>query len=305
MTLRVHPEVAAALAAGHPVVALETTLICHGIPRPRNRALACALEAEVRAGGAVPATIAVLDGELRVGLENGELLRLADRMDVMKASTADLALALATGRCAATTVASTIFAASMAGITVMATGGLGGVHRGAETTMDISADLHELTRSPVAVVCSGAKSILDLPRTVEALETRGVTLVGLDTDELPAFYSRRSGLRVARIAGIDGAAAVVRQQAELGWPSAVVVAVPPPDDLALAPDAMERLVAAALADARAAGISGKDETPFVLAHMARATQGRTTDLNAALVLRNAAVAAALAGLLATAPHSRR
>jgi pseudouridine-5'-phosphate glycosidase len=303
MSLLVLPEVAAALAAGRPVVALETTLICHGIPRPRNRALAIAIEAAVRAGGAVPATVAVLDGRLRAGLTRDELVALADRTDVMKASTADLALALATRRCAATTVASTIFTASLAGIAVMATGGLGGVHRGAETTMDVSADLRELARSRVAIVCSGAKSILDLPRTMEALETHGVTIVGLDTDELPAFYSRSSGLRIQPVQGIAGVAAVVGRQIELGWPSAVVVAVPPPEDLALAPDEADRLVAAALAAARAAGIRGKDETPFLLAHMAKATDGRTTELNEALVLRNAAVAAALAVELATRPNS--
>ncbi len=304
MSLHVLPEVAAALAAGRPVVALETTLICHGIPRPRNRVLATAIEAAVRTGGAVPATIAVVDGKLRVGLSPEELVALADRSDVRKASTADLALALATGRCAATTVASTIFTASMAGIPVMATGGLGGVHRGAETTMDVSADLRELARSRLAVVCSGAKSILDLPRTVEALETHGVTLLGLDTDELPAFYSRSSGLRIPSVDGVAGAAAVVRRQIELGWPSAVILAVPPPDDLALAPDEVDDLVAAALAAARAAGIGGKDTTPFMLAHMARASSGRTTDLNEALVLRNAAVAAALAVELARPPDSR-
>lgn len=304
MSLLVLPEIAAALAAGRPIVALETTLICHGIPRPRNRALAIAIEAAVRAGGAVPATVAVVDGRLRVGLTRDELMALADRTDVMKASTAELALALATGRSAATTVASTIFSASLAGIPVMATGGLGGVHRGWETTMDVSADLRELARSRVAVVCSGAKSILDLPRTMEAMETHGVTIVGLDTDELPAFYSRSSGLRIQPVQGIVGVAAVVRRQIELGWPSAVVVAVPPPEDLALSPDEVDRLVAAALAEARAAGIRGKDETPFLLAHMAKATNGRTIELNEALVLRNAAVAAALAIELATLPGSR-
>jgi pseudouridine-5'-phosphate glycosidase len=294
MALSVLPEVASALAGGRPVVALESTLICHGIPRPRNLALARALAERVRAGGAVPATVAVIDGRLRVGLSDAELEWLAKCDDVSKASTADLALTLASGKPAATTVASTVFAAARAGIRVMATGGLGGVHRGGETSMDVSADLHELSRTPIAVVCSGAKSILDLPRTLEVLETRGITVVGLDTDELPAFYSRSSGLRIGRVAGTAGAAEVLRRQAELGWPSSVVIANPPPADLALSSEAVEALVMAALSVAREAGVSGKAETPFVLAHMARASGGRTVELNEALVLANAAAAAAIA-----------
>jgi pseudouridine-5'-phosphate glycosidase len=250
MALSVLPEVASALAAGRPVVALESTLICHGIPRPRNLALARALEERVRADGAVPATVAVIDGRLRVGLSDAELEWLAGCDNVAKASTADLALALASGGPAATTVASTVFAA--------------------------------------------AKSILDLPRTLEVLETRGITVVGLDTDELPAFYGRSSGLRIGRVAGVAGAAQVIRRQADLGWPSSVVIANPPPADLALSAEAVESLVTAALSAARAAGASGKAETPFVLAHMARASRGRTVELNEALVLANASAAAAIA-----------
>lgn len=298
--LSVLPEVAAATAAGRPVVALETTLICHGIPRPRNLALASALEQRVRNAGAVPATIAVIGGRLRIGLEPGELEWLAVQDGVIKASTNALAVVVASGRPAATTVASTIFAAAKAGIRFMATGGLGGVHRGGETSMDVSADLLELARTPIAVVCSGAKSILDLPRTMEVIETQGIALVGLDTDELPAFYSRVSGIRIERVSGAAGAADVVRCQAGLGWPSAVVIANPPPAGLAMSPATVERLVASALAASRAEGISGKDETPFVLAHMARASAGRTVELNEALVLENAAVAAAIACEVAAA-----
>jgi pseudouridine-5'-phosphate glycosidase len=198
----------------------------------------------------------------------------------------------------ATTVAATIFAAAKAGIRVMATGGLGGVHRGGERTLDVSADLFELARAPLAVVCSGMKAILDLPRTLEMLESLGVAVVGLGTDELPAFYSRRSGLQVPAVADARAAAAVLRRQLELGFPGALVVANPPPASLALEPGELEALVQAAVAAARAAGVRGPEETPFLLAHMAEASRGRTVALNEALVLDNAAVAARLATALA-------
>jgi pseudouridine-5'-phosphate glycosidase len=294
MTIDLAPDVALALAEGRPVVALETTLICHGIPRPRNLELAFDLERAVMDEAAVPATIAVIDGRIKVGLTALELTRLATADSVSKCSTRDLALALAGGGLGATTVASTIFIAARAGIRIMATGGLGGVHRGGEASLDISADLHELARAPVAVVCSGAKSILDLPRTLEVLETMGVTVAGFGTDRLPAFYAADSGLAIPALADIPAAARLVRGQAALGWPSGVVIANPPPATLALTSDAVEALAGAAVAAARREGIHGAAETPFVLAHMAQASAGATVTLNEALVIANARLAARIA-----------
>ena len=297
----ISPEVADALSRGEAVVALESTLICHGIPRPRNLELALAVESAVRGSGAVPATVAVLDGRLRIGLEADELERLATADGVVKCSTRDLAWVMAAGLPGATTVAATIYAAARAGIRVMATGGLGGVHRGGQSSLDISADLGELARSAVAVVCSGAKSILDLPRTLEVLETMGVTVLGLGTAELPAFYARESGLAIPAVADASAAAAVLSRQAALGWPSGIVFANPPPPELAMPAAAVERLVEDALAACRAAGVSGKDETPFLLAHMVRASEGRTVAVNEALVLSNATLAGRIA---ATAARTR-
>lgn len=288
------PEVANALSRGEAVVALESTLICHGIPRPRNLELALAVESAVRAEGAVPATVALLDGRLRIGLDEAELRRLATTDDVVKCSTRDLAWVMAAGLAGATTVAGTIYAAARAGIRVMATGGLGGVHRGGESSLDVSADLHELARSSTAVVCSGAKSILDLPRTLEVLESLGVPVLGLGTAELPAFYSRESGLSIPALAGVEAAALVLRRQETLGWPSGILLANPPPTDLALPASEVECLVTDALEASRAAGIAGKGETPFALAHMARASGARTVTLNEALVLSNAVMAARIA-----------
>ncbi|HET6518911.1 MAG TPA: pseudouridine-5'-phosphate glycosidase, partial [Geminicoccaceae bacterium] len=206
MPFEILPEVARALAAGRPVVALESTLICHGMPKPGNLELACAIEDRVRAAGAAPATIAVMGGRVRVGLEPADLRRLAEAGDVAKCSTRDLPLALAGGGLGATTVAATAFVAARVGIRVMATGGLGGVHRGGESSLDVSADLDQLARSPVAVVCSGAKAILDLPRTLERLETLGVAVVGYGCDQFPAFFTGESGLPVPRIDGVDALA---------------------------------------------------------------------------------------------------
>jgi pseudouridine-5'-phosphate glycosidase len=294
MTIDLAPDVALALAEGRPVVALESTLICHGIPRPRNLELAFDLERAVMDEAAVPATIAVIDGRIKVGLTAEELVRLATADSVSKCSTRDLAFALAGGGLGATTVASTIFIAARAGIRIMATGGLGGVHRGGEASLDISADLHELARAPVAVVCSGAKSILDLPRTLEVLETMGVTVAGFGTDRLPAFYAADSGLAIPALADIAAAARLVREQAALGWPSGIVIANPPPAKLALTSDAVEALASAAIAAARREGVHGAAETPFVLAHMARASAGATVTLNEALVIANARLAARIA-----------
>lgn len=302
MPIEPSPEVAEALRSGRPIVALESTLICHGIPRPRNMALAKAVEAAVREAGAVPATVALIRGRIRAGLETAELEELASAEGVAKCSPRDFAAVLAGGGPGATTVAGTIHVAARLGIRVMATGGIGGVHRGGETSLDVSADLAELARSGVAVVCSGAKIILDLPRTAEVLESLGVPLLGFGTDDLPAFYVRASGVKVPEVADLAALARVVALQAALGWPTGVVIGNPPPPELALDRVEMEGLVTAALAAARASGIAGKQETPFLLSHLARATAGRTVTLNEALVLANARLAGALAVQLRTGFH---
>ena len=302
MPIQPSAEVTEALRSGRPLVALESTLICHGIPRPRNLALARAVEAAVREAGAVPATVALIGGKIRVGLEPAELEALARADGVAKCSPRDLAPVLAGGGLGATTVAGTIHVAARLGIRVMATGGIGGVHRGGETSLDVSADLFELRRSGVAVVCSGAKVILDLPRTLEVLETLGVPVVGYGTDDFPAFYVRGSGLKVPCLPDLEALARTVarpgcprlarrhgdRQSAARG--------------LALGTAEIEQLLAQALAAAREAGIRGKDETPFLLAQLARATDGRAVALNEALVLENARLAGALAARLSADFH---
>lgn len=290
------PEIAAALADGRPVVALESTVISHGMPYPRNLDTARALEAEVRAAGAVPATIAVMDGRIRIGLDDSALERLASGgKAVWKLSRRDLPVALAVGAVGATTVAATMIAAQLAGIAVFATGGIGGVHRGAESSFDVSADLDELARTSVCVVCAGAKSILDLPKTLEVLETRGVPVLGFGTDEFPAFYSRRSGLSVAhRCDKVAEVAKILRTKWQLGLEGGVLLAnpIPPADELDA--DAMEDAIARALADADAKGIKGKDVTPHLLAALERITGGRSLTANMALIRDNARVAAGVA-----------
>ncbi|MCP5373393.1 MAG: pseudouridine-5'-phosphate glycosidase [Hyphomicrobiales bacterium] len=295
--LDVVPEVADTLAAGGAVVALESTVIAQGLPRPHNREAAAEMEAAVRAGGAVPATIAILDGRIRVGLTAAQLDRLADS-PVPKASRRDLAPLLAAGGDGATTVSATMACAHLAGIRVFATGGIGGVHRGAGRTFDISADLSELARTPVAVVSAGAKSILDLPRTREVLETLGVPVVGYGTDTLPAFYLRDSGLAVdARADSPVAAAAILRAQWDLGL-GGVLVANPIPAADALDPGPVEAAIDGAVAAAASAGVDGKALTPFLLARLAAATGGATLAANRALLRHNAAVAAAIAAALA-------
>lgn len=291
MQLEIHAAVADALAEGRPVVALESTLICHGLPRPRNLELALAVEEAVRAEGAVPATIALMDGAIRVGLDHASLVRLAHADGVVKCSPRDLALVLAQGTLGATTVAGTIRIAAQAGIRIMATGGIGGVHRGGERSLDVSADLYELARSGVAVFCSGAKIILDLPRTLEVLETLAVPVVSFRTDSFPAFYARESGLAVPRLDTTQAIVGLLRAQAGLGWPGGIVVANPPPAEHALTVAELEAWIAASLQAARAQGIAGKAETPFLLAELARRSDGRTVTLNEALVLDNARLAA--------------
>jgi pseudouridine-5'-phosphate glycosidase len=298
MDAEIRPEVAHALAEGRAVVALESTLICHGLPRPRNLHLALAVEAAVRDAGAIPATIAILEGRIRIGLEEAAIERLARADGVVKCSPRDLPLVIAQGGLGATTVAGTIRIAAAAGVRVMATGGIGGVHRGGETSLDVSADLHELARSGVAVVCSGAKIILDLPRTLEVLETLGVPVACFRTDSFPAFYARESGLRLPRLDALEDLVALVEAQASLGWPGGLVIANPPPEALALPRPEVEAWLAEALAEARARGVAGRDETPFLLAELARRSGGRTVALNEALVLDNARLAARLAVTLA-------
>jgi pseudouridine-5'-phosphate glycosidase len=296
--LDLRSEVADALADNRPVVALESTLIAHGLPWPLNLETAQAAEAAVRDEGGVPATIAVWRGRPTIGLGAAELAELANSRGVHKASRRDLALALARGHTAATTVAATMFLAHQAGIRLFATGGIGGAHRGDAYAWDISADLIELARTPVAVVCAGAKSILDLPRTLEILETHGVPVAGYGTDEFPAFYLRTSGERVpARVDTPEQAATLLRAHWDLAG-AGVVVAQPVPAEVALAPAELEDALSQAERQAVAAGVHGAELTPFLLARLAEATQGKTLRANKALVIANARLAARIAGALA-------
>jgi pseudouridine-5'-phosphate glycosidase len=290
------PEPAAALSGSKPVVALESTLIAHGLPWPLNLETARAAEAAVRAEGAVPATIAVLHGRPTVGLHDAELQELAQSGGVLKASRRDLAMAVAQKRTAATTVAGTLFLAHQVGIRVFATGGIGGAHRGAHT-WDISADLMELARTPVAVICAGAKSILDLPRTLEILETYGVPVVGYRTDEFPAFYLRSSGNPVgARVDAPGEAAALLRAHWALQG-AGVVLAQPAQTDVLLESTELEDALDQAENEAVSAGIRGKELTPFLLSRLHQVTEGKTLLINKALVAANARLAAQVASKL--------
>jgi pseudouridylate synthase len=298
--VRVAPEVAEALAAGAPVVALESTLVSHGLPRPRNLQVAREAEAAVRDGGAVPATIAVVAGDVRVGLDDDALRKIAERDDVVKCGVRDLGPAVARGAYGGTTVAATSHVAARVGIGVFATGGLGGVHRDARETWDESADLETLARTGIVVVCAGVKSILDVAATLERLETLNVTVLGYRTDTFPGFYLTDSGQPVPwRVEGVDEAAAVVRAREELGTDDrAVVVANPLPSEEQLDPTLHDRVLAEGLIAAEAAGVRGKDVTPFLLDYLAEETQGSSLDANVRLVLRNAHLAAELAVALA-------
>lgn len=293
------PEVAAARAARAPIVALESTIITHGMPWPQNVETARAVEAAVRAGGAVPATIAVMGGQIHIGLSEAGLDRLGRAQDAMKLSRADLAVCLATGRTGATTVAATMICAHLAGIEVFATGGIGGVHRGAESSFDISADLLELAQTPVTVVAAGAKAILDLPKTLEVLETHGVPVIAYGQDEFPAFWSRASGLSAPlRLDTAAGIAASHRMRAALGLAGGQLVANPIPSHAEIPQAEITPFIEAALADAAAQGITAKAVTPFLLQRLFEATAGRSLSANIALVLNNAALAAAIAVELA-------
>lgn len=289
------PDVRAALDSGQPVVALESTIITHGMPWPGNLEMALAVEGIIRDGGAVPATIAVLEGTLHIGLDEDRLTRLAKTEDAMKVSRADLPFAMATGRTGATTVAATMIAAERAGIRVFATGGIGGVHRGAEESFDISADLDELARTPVIVVCAGAKAILDIPKTLEVLESKGVPVVTFGSASLPAFWSRDSG--IATPLRLDDPAQIVRfQQARdsLSIDGGMLVTNPVPHDSEIPRDEMEEHIAEALRLAEAQNITGKVVTPFLLARIFEITGGKSLDTNIALVRNNAALAARIA-----------
>jgi len=294
--LDIHPEVATALAAGAPVVALESTIISHGMPWPQNLETALAVEAEVRAHGAVPATIAIVEGRLKAGLNRAQIERLGrGGTAVAKASRRDIPFLLARGADGATTVASTMVVAALAGIRVFATGGIGGVHRGAAASFDVSADLQELARTPVAVVCAGAKSILDLGLTLEYLETQGVPVVGYRCDELPAFFTRESGFRLAhRLDEAGDIARVMKAKWDLGLDGGLVVANPIPAEYALPRAAADSATEQALSEAAAQGVAGKDVTPFLLKRVNELTGGDSLASNIQLVLNNARLAAAVA-----------
>ena len=297
--LEIHPEVEAALADAKPVVALESTIIAHGMPYPDNLETARRVERTVRENGAVPATVAVAGGRLRLGLDEAALERLARGAGVAKLSRRDLAIALARGLDGATTVSATMVAAARASIEVFVTGGIGGVHRGAPETFDISADLPELARTPVAVVCAGAKSILDLGLTLEYLETWGVPVLGFRTDRFPAFFTRESPFGVdARLETEAELASVIRTHWDLGMESGVVVANPIPEEHAADERKIDRLTHQALAEAEERGVTGKEVTPFLLARLDELSGGESLTANVALILANAALGARLATELA-------
>jgi pseudouridine-5'-phosphate glycosidase len=291
--LEIRKEVRDALADGKPVVALESTVIAHGLPQPQNVETALAMEATLRESGAVPATIGILEGRIIVGLTGAEIERLAQATDVAKVSRADLAAVTASKRTGATTVAGTMVIAAMAGIRTFATGGIGGVHRGGESSMDVSADLTELGRTQVAVICAGAKAILDLPRTLEALETLGVPVVGFGTQEFPAFYCRESGLALLHsVATPEEAAPIMTaqwgmQRAQMGG---ILFVNSPPAESALPKKEIEKFIESAVAAAKNQGISGKQATPFLLREVARLSEGKTLRTNVDLLISNARLA---------------
>ena len=299
MHLDIAPEVAAALAEGKPVVGLESTIISHGMPYPKNVETALRVEQAIRDAGAVPATIAIIGGRLKAGLSPDEIEHLGKSgRSVAKVSRRDLPVIVARRADGATTVATTMLIASMAGIQVFATGGIGGVHRGAETTMDISADLEELAQTPVMVICAGAKAILDLNLTLEVLETKGVPVIGYGTDELPAFYTRESGLGVdARVDTPAELAAIFRAQREMGLKGGMLVTNPIPEEYAMDKATIDAAIEQALKEANEQGIHGKETTPFLLARVVELTGGDSLESNIQLVLNNARLAAKTAAEL--------
>ena len=291
------PEVSDALAAGRPVVALESTIITHGMPWPQNLEMARQVEQVIRDNGAVPATIAVMDGQIHVGLTDDALQALARTPSdqAMKLSRADLAVCLANGRTGATTVAATMICAHLAGIRVFATGGIGGVHRGAESSFDISADLQELAQTPVTVVAAGAKAILDLPKTWEVLETLGVPVIAYGQDDLPAFWSRNSGIRAPlRMDDAGQIAAAAGMRGRLGLKGGQLIANPIPPEAEIARDQIMPVIEQALSEAEAQGVAAKEVTPFLLQRIFELTGGRSLQSNIALVLNNARLASQIA-----------
>ena len=297
--LEISPEVNQALREGRPVVALESTIISHGMPYPQNVETALNVERIVRENGAVPATIAIIGGKLKAGLSKDEIEYLGKKgYAVTKASRRDLPVLVSRGEDGATTVATTMIIAAMAGIRVFATGGIGGVHRGAEVTMDISADLEELAQTPVLVVCAGAKSILDLGLTLEYLETKGVPVIGYGTEELPAFYTRVSGFGVDyRLDTPDEVAAAFRAKLEMGLKGGMLVTNPIPEEYSMDPAIINKAIDEAIAEAAAQGVKGKQTTPFLLAKIKDITGGDSLASNIRLVYNNAALAARVAGRL--------
>ena len=299
--LDVNPEVAQALAEGKPVVALESTIISHGMPYPQNVETALNVERIIRENGAVPATIAIIGGRLKAGLSAEEIEYFGKKgLAITKASRRDLAVLCARGEDGATTVTTTMIIAHMAGIKIFATGGIGGVHRGAETTMDISADLEELGQTPVMVVCAGAKSILDLGLTLEYLETKGVPVIGFGTKELPAFYTRQSGFQVDyRIDTVQELAAAFKAQNELGMKGGMLVTNPIPEEYAMPLETINAAIDQAIAECEEKGIHGKETTPFLLARVAELTGGNSLASNIQLVYNNAKIAAQTAAVYAS------
>ena len=297
--LDIAPEVKSAVEAGKPVVALESTILSHGMPYPENLTFAAEVERIIRAEGAIPATMAIIDGRMKVGLSAGELELMCRGENVAKVSRRDLPILLATGGTGATTVASTMILASLAGISVFATGGIGGVHRGAETTMDISADLQELAHTPVAVVCAGAKMILDIGLTLEYLETMGVPVLGYNTDQFPAFYCRKSGFGVDYTAkSAAEIAKIARTKWDLGLAGGMLIGNPVPEEYALDFDEMSAVIDKALAAAKEDGVRGKNITPYLLAHIVEYTGGKSLATNIQLAYNNARLAAKVAVELA-------
>ena len=296
MTLFVmSPEVAKAKEAGAPIVALESTIITHGMPYPQNVEVARKVEATVRENGATPATIAVLDGTLHIGLDDAQLEALATAKDVMKVSRADMPVCMAAGRTGATTVAATMIGAHLAGIKVFATGGIGGVHKGAELSFDISADLTELAATPVSVVAAGAKAILDIPKTLEVLETQGVPVIAFGQDDFPAFWSKSAGLKAPlRLDTAQDIAASQAKRAAMGLPGGQLIASPIPKEAEIPAEELAPIIAQATQEAEEQGVAGKGVTPFLLARIFELTDGRSLEANIALVLNNARLAADIA-----------
>ncbi|MCI8493572.1 MULTISPECIES: pseudouridine-5'-phosphate glycosidase [Anaerotruncus] len=294
--LEISPEVQKALDEGRPVVALESTIISHGMPYPQNVETALNVEKIIRDNGAIPATTAIIGGKLRVGLSKDEIDYIGKKgLKVTKASRRDIPVLVARGEDGATTVAATMILANLAGVSVFATGGIGGVHRGAETTMDISADLEELASTPVMVICAGAKSILDLGLTLEYLETHGVSVLGYQTEELPAFFTRKSGFKVDyRMDTPKELAATFKAKNDLGLRGGMVVANPIPEEYAMDADYISKSIAEAIDEANAKGIKGKDTTPFLLDKLEKITGGSSLKANIQLVYNNAKVATQIA-----------